>query len=456
MSVQLPAASQLPRHRGALAFGARRGRQQWIETIGLESIEHGTPVSRRSRFMAGSVAKQFLGAAAVRVVKEGRASFDTPVANYVPSLRLPNVTLEQLLNHTSGLRETEALFALAGVRENDFVSAEDHLEAVTLQVNPIAPPGARFSYANINYIVLVELLKALTGERFADLVSRLVFEPAGLDATTFVDRPDAIIAHRCDSYRLTEGTLRRGQSTIPIAGPSGLWASPQDLLRWGSIRQQFIKDVPHMNLEDSECGGLCGWPWARSGQYVAGLVQADSKYGHVVGHPGDDQGYSAQLLRIGVVDLVALSSAADTRAADLITDLWVMEEFRQTISDDSTFMAARSISATLLAERLQMPARDDSKSRRVHRTEEPPAELEGVYECEEALAPLTVQIEGTSLIVLRGTHRDVLNPIGPGRWSGPGYVVAFNEGEAGAIDLALRRAGTLRFTRQRERRQLGP
>lgn len=431
---------------GALVVGLRSADQQWLELIGFESVEHETPVSASSRFMVGSIAKQFLGAAVAAAVKQGLVAFSTRAEEYLPSLRLSDITLEHLVNHTSGLRETETLFALAGLREHDFVSPEDHFEALALQVAPMSPPGKHFSYANINYLVAAEMLRVETGETLNDLVTALIFDSAGLSSTCFVERPDVVLARRCDSYRLDKNVVRRALTTMPTAGPSGLWSTPSDLLAWASIRRLALKTAPTLMLERSQAQALCAWPDTLTGRYMAGIVEGHTNDGLIIGHAGDDQGYSAQLLTIGDVHLVALSSIAEIRAADLISGLWQSEPFHRAVrSGDHD--AAQSLAAAALEQHIAVGNIDPLERRHKGTRVRAPSGFSGSYECDEALAPITLETDGSDLIMMRGAQRDVLSPSGHGCWNGPGYALRLDVRSPGVVEVELSRSGVLRFIR---------
>src|SRR5690606_28579069 len=72
---------------------------------GLADVEHQVPVTDRTVFRIGSVTKQFTAAAVMKLVEEGKISLDATIADYLPDYPEPgrNVTIHQLLNHTSGI-----------------------------------------------------------------------------------------------------------------------------------------------------------------------------------------------------------------------------------------------------------------------------------------------------------------------------------------------------------------
>src|SRR5918912_836695 len=114
---------------------------------GVTSVENPLPVDRDTLFVLGSVTKTYTATALLRLVAEGRVALDAPVRRYVPELILADeraaaeVTVLQLLNHTSGL----GWDLLIDTGEGDDALAGFVAKLAELEL--IAPPGARTSYS---------------------------------------------------------------------------------------------------------------------------------------------------------------------------------------------------------------------------------------------------------------------------------------------------------------------
>lgn len=169
---------------------------RWIVTAGVSNRETQTQVTPDTRFYAASTGKMIVAAAILTAVDEGRIALDDPVDGFLTTLegadqldRAGTVTIEQLLNHSSGLPEyltydfLDASFAAPTTRW----SASDALAYAYDE--PAIPAGDRFEYTNSNYVILGHILETLDGS-LAQSLQRWVFRRADMMATTVGAPPD--------------------------------------------------------------------------------------------------------------------------------------------------------------------------------------------------------------------------------------------------------------------------
>lgn len=173
--------------------------------------------------------------AVMRLVDAGRLDLDAPVRRYLPRFSgglKDQVTVRMLLDHTSGLRSYAPLFKHARSRER----------AVELLYTerPNRRPGDLAVYSDLNAIFLglvVESVSQLPLDRF---VTREVFEPLGLDHTTY--RPGPAIRRRSMPTALWRGHPIQGQVNDPnaailggAAGHAGIFTTGVDLARYAQV-----------------------------------------------------------------------------------------------------------------------------------------------------------------------------------------------------------------------------
>lgn len=130
------------------------------------------------------------------LVDRGQVQLDAPVARYIPEFDGPGteaITVRELLTHTSGLRATLPLFRATP----DSAAALRMVFATT----PIAPPGARVIYSDLNAILLGEIVHRVAGEPLDVVAAREIFRPLGLRRMLF----------------------RPGRDVRPQVAPTGLW-----------------------------------------------------------------------------------------------------------------------------------------------------------------------------------------------------------------------------------------
>ncbi|MBZ4322266.1 serine hydrolase domain-containing protein [Streptomyces huiliensis] len=173
-------------------------------TAGVADLRTGRRIGRTDRFRAGSITKTVVATVVLQLAAEGRLRLDEPVAGLLPRraaawLRRAgrhgesgrNVTIRQLLTHTSGLfsyTDDAALFRSsfgAGFSGHRFEThPPEALVRTALGHRPYAPPGARYHYSNTDYVLLGMAIRQVTGRPYAEEVRRRVIRRLGLTGTS--------------------------------------------------------------------------------------------------------------------------------------------------------------------------------------------------------------------------------------------------------------------------------
>lgn len=181
------------RAAGAIGVSAqvRQGNQVWSRNIGNSQRNPGQPVRPGARFRAASNTKQLVSVLALQMVARGRWSLRTTLGEAAPGLwpAHDDVTLRELLSHTSGIPE------FLGVALADVVTGDDLVDAVSAPWNDAkiiaqakqAPAGQRgvFSYANTNYVLVGQMLRRTTGKSMPSLIRERILRPAGMRRSFF-------------------------------------------------------------------------------------------------------------------------------------------------------------------------------------------------------------------------------------------------------------------------------
>jgi len=297
-----------------------------IETsaAGLASLELGVPLSTDSVLNAGSVAKWFTAYAVLRLAEADRLSLDAPLERYLDELPAParKITVTQLLQHTSGLKDYWALSALAGQHGGDRRSQAAALAMIRRQETLNFPPGERHLYSNSGYILLAELIAAVTGEPYVDWMDQAVFAPLGMGDSRMQADPFQIVPGLAPSYRRLgdEGKARetfvRESLNSGVVGSGNLLTTVADLLRWAHYLQTASIDGESALERFSRQPQLPGQPLPGYG-FGVGL---GSHQGHrTIHHGGANAGYRAHLLMLPDVGIaVAVLTNAGHLSAQAI------------------------------------------------------------------------------------------------------------------------------------------
>ncbi|MEU5159200.1 serine hydrolase domain-containing protein [Streptomyces sp. NPDC020875] len=170
-----------------------RGRTVLARSHGAADRARRVPIGPGTRFALASTAKLFTAVAVQQLVRRGEVVHHERLGTYLDGLpaAIADVTLHQLLTHTSGLgdyRATEEFRAGARVWAS---SAELHEGiAAIIRASPLRfPPGTRFHYSNSGYELLGALVTRVSGRPYPDYIREHVFGPAGMTATGWFTRP---------------------------------------------------------------------------------------------------------------------------------------------------------------------------------------------------------------------------------------------------------------------------
>ena len=212
--------------------------------VGSANLEHHVPITPQSVFHAASLSKQITAFAILLLEQDGKLSIDAPLARYLPEAAvLGPITLRQLLNHTSGLREQYTLLAAAGWRSEDLVTHRQVLALILAQRGSNAPPGTAYQYINSDYTLLAEVVGRVSGTTLNAFCKARIFDPLGMRHSRFQEDVSEVIPDRVESYRPVDGRYARAILSYATTGPTNLQTTAEDLGRWAR------------NFETGEIGG---------------------------------------------------------------------------------------------------------------------------------------------------------------------------------------------------------
>ncbi|MDQ0956608.1 D-alanyl-D-alanine carboxypeptidase [Streptomyces sp. B4I13] len=278
----------------------RDGKQTRVFRAGAADLATGRPPHVDDHMRIASTAKAFSGAVALSLVDRGALRLDDTLRKRLP--RLPDawgqVTLRQLLQHTSGLpdySQSPAFMAeLAADPRHHFDSR--HLLDYVADEPLLFAPGSRYAYSNSDNIAVALMAEAVTGTPYEQLLRRLVYRPLGLRDTSLPQ-----------GYRMPEPYLHGYDVSDPTAledvselvSASGAWASggivstPLDMTRF--IRGYASGALYGKREVREQRRWIAGASVpAGPGRNAAGLAifRYTTRCGVVLGHTGNFPGYT--------------------------------------------------------------------------------------------------------------------------------------------------------------------
>jgi CubicO group peptidase (beta-lactamase class C family) len=269
----------------------------YAKGYGVASVEGTEAVTPDHLFRVGSTTKMFVGAALVRLSEGGKIKLDQPVGKVIDGLpaKIAALTPHQLLTHTAGLADGNAMF---GLHDDSALGAG--IKKWTDE-RFFTTPGDIYSYSNPGYWLAGYAAERAAGKPFADVLADELFQPLGMKRTTF--RPTLAM-----TYPLAQGhELRTGKPAVvrPAADNAGVWpsgsmfTSANDLARFAIAFMNRGKLDGKQVLSESLIKAM-GSPHAAlptgAAHYGYGLRVSSNRGVDIVAHNGSRTGYGSSLV----------------------------------------------------------------------------------------------------------------------------------------------------------------
>ncbi|MFC8173989.1 serine hydrolase domain-containing protein [Streptomyces sp. NPDC057325] len=278
------------------------GDRTTVHRAGVADTRTGRPPRADEYTRLASVSKAYSGAVALRLVDRHRLGLDDTIGRRLPALPKAwhEVTLRQLLGHTSGLPDFSTAPAFLEILTADPRHRFDSRRLLDFVADRslLFPPGSRYAYSNSDNIAVALMAEAVTGRPYEQLLEQLVYRPLDLRRTVLPQ-----------GYRMPRPYLHGYDVTPPAPpedisealGASGVWASggivatPEDLnafvRAWAGGRGYLSEEVRNQQRRflpgaASEPAG----PGANSGGLA--IFRYETRCGTVYGHTGNFPGYT--------------------------------------------------------------------------------------------------------------------------------------------------------------------
>lgn len=283
-----------PGEPGASVIVSQRGAVLFRKAYGLANIETNVPLRPDFPLRTGSVTKQFTAAAIMLLAEQGKLSLADEIEKYFPEYPLPgrHVTIENLLTHTSGIRNYTELPQFGVVLTKD-VSPDDAI--AFFKDTPLQfQPGHHFSYSNSNYFLLGRIIEKVSGISYRDFMQQQIFQPLQMHTTdieTTASPVATVIGYTQGRKGITKSHFY--SMSWPFAA-GAMRTSVDDLVRWdhairiGALlrRASWERMAKDFTLSDGSHTGY-GYGW-----FIRKLHGNDA-----LEHGGDIGGFSADTWR---------------------------------------------------------------------------------------------------------------------------------------------------------------
>ena len=263
------------------AYGNRAVKPE-VETMTVDTL-----------FDLASLTKPIATATSVMLlIERGDVELDAPASKYLEEFTShdkDNVTVRQLLLHTSGLTPDNHL--------RDYQDGAEKAWERICNLKLLSPPGERFRYSDVGFIVLGRLVERVSGKPLNDFAIANIFTPLGMSDTGY--RPPKKHHVRAAPTQERNGHWMRGEVHDPrayelrgVAGHAGLFSTAQDLARYAQMmlsmgrfgEAQIMKPETFQTMTDAYkvSGGQRGLGWDKRSGYSSnrGEGMSERAFGH--------------------------------------------------------------------------------------------------------------------------------------------------------------------------------
>jgi len=297
---------------------------------GRANLEYEIPIAPETIFHMASVSKQFTAYSIMLLASQGKLHLDNDVHKYLswfPDLK-EKITIRNLLNHTSGIRDQWQLLAIAGTRLDDVITQEQIIKVLSRQEALNFKPGEQNSYSNSGFTMLAEIVKSVTGQTLRQFTDSAIFKPLGMKNTHFHDDYTEIVPNRAYSYNWGD-MLHYKNSILSYSnvGATSLFTNINDMSKWimnfYDPKVGDRKDIEQLTQKEKLNNGEVL-------DYAAGIAVDSYKGWKQFSHGGADAGFRTYVtvfpdLKMGFMVFSNLGTINVEENAHKLADLFITD-----------------------------------------------------------------------------------------------------------------------------------
>ncbi|HEY9003134.1 MAG TPA: serine hydrolase [Mucilaginibacter sp.] len=226
---------------------AEKGKIIYQRSFGYQDVEAKKPNTAASAFGLASISKQFTSTAVLQLKEKGKLKLDDHFVKYFPDFPFPEITIRQMLTHTSGLPDYELFDKLIEKEPGRIFGNKDIIPALKVWSKGLNfKPGEEWSYSNMNYCLLAVLIEKLSGQTLQTYLDKNIFIPAGIHHTYLenmvlkTNNPDRTVNYEYPTFYASKLVQ---VDSVPdehkmiynlggFSGQGGLTSTAEDLLRF--------------------------------------------------------------------------------------------------------------------------------------------------------------------------------------------------------------------------------
>jgi CubicO group peptidase (beta-lactamase class C family) len=313
---------------GASVIVIREGKVLYKHAYGSADLEAKAVATDKTNYRLASFTKQFTAMCIMILAERHRLNLDDHLTRFFPDYPAygKDITVRQLLTHTSGLKAYEELIPEGRTAQLHDI---DVLNLLKQQTATYFPPGNEYRYSNTGYAHLAMIVEKASGMSFAAFLKKNIFGPLKMHETVAFEDGISTVRNRAFGYTKKGDTFERTDQSLTSAvlGDGGIYSSVDDLFLWDQslyTTKLVSDDMLHQAWTPSILAS------GKQSNYGFGWELGELKGMKTVRHGGATIGFLTAILSIPekkftVIVLANRSEAKPDALADAIADLYLFQ-----------------------------------------------------------------------------------------------------------------------------------
>jgi CubicO group peptidase (beta-lactamase class C family) len=309
---------------------AEKGKVLYRKSFGYADYKTRTKLDSNSIFDVGSIAKEFTAMGILQLKDKGLISFADTLRKFLPQLPYYNVTIQQLLTHTSGM--PDGFTVVSNNFDHTKVAGNKDLVALLAREKPpvLFKPGQDLMYSGTAFNLLASIIELISGQSYNAYMAEHVFKPLGMNHTRVANGPRSkeLIPGYADGFIYNDSlktyvnavSLHTGWTSYlaGITGEGMIVTSTGDLLKWDqALKNHLLLTQATQQAMLSKQAQKPTFPFVRFGY---GMLVGENDFGNYFFHNGSFPGYFSMHMHYTSGDITVIVLSNNESHAEFIAD----------------------------------------------------------------------------------------------------------------------------------------
>jgi CubicO group peptidase (beta-lactamase class C family) len=308
---------------------AKKGHIVYRKSFGFSDFDSKKKLDSNSIFDCGSIAKEFTAVGILLLKDKGKISYTDTLRKFFPELPYYNITIQQMLTHTSGLPDGFGLVSEM-LDHNNIASNDDLIRALATKKPPVLfNPGENMMYSGTAFVLLASIIEKISGQAYKTYMEEQIFKPLGMTHTRVAnglrsaeDIPGYaygfVYSDSLKKYVRTDSPQSWTNWLAGITGEGVIISTTGDLLKWDRAlkNHRLLKETTQREMLSPQATRKT-IPIISFGY---GIRVGKNDFGNYVFHNGSWPGFLSMLIRYTEDDVTVIVLSDNESRAESIAD----------------------------------------------------------------------------------------------------------------------------------------